>query len=197
MPGTQHRGPSVIIIVIATCLASAIMITTAAWWTTRPRGEPQAQPFADATIGFAINHTHDMAALLRGIREINDNRPPTERIRMVGMDVQRIAAAKRLALSALRRVDPAAADKINSELSESGAPREARDAATALHRNLRLQRAANYLATRAEIMAHNLQRTVAEETARGNNHTLLFAHDGHDALIMVDNGTPVTPLPPR
>lgn len=56
-----------------------------------------------------------------------------------------------------------------------------RNAARALQQNLDLNAASDseYGSLRAEIMATNLERTVAEQAARGNGHTLLFAHNGH------------------
>ena len=36
-----------------------------------------------------------------------------------------------------------------------------------------------YGKVRAEVMAANLARTVEQQRDRGNEHTLLFAHDGH------------------
>jgi len=55
----------------------------------------------------------------------------------------------------------------------------ARDAAETLRQNLELQQATNYARTRAELMAANLERTVVEQAGRGNEHTLLVAHNGH------------------
>lgn len=268
--------PRVLKIILAVCLTAGLVISAGVWWTTRARGEPQAQPFAAATIGpdlksatvlalgeathgthefqqlrlqlvqklpafraivieedygcvsevndylqggrgtaeqaarrfgFVLNHTGEMADLLAGIRKINDRRAAADRIQMVGMDVQRVDASKRIALAALQQVAPDTADKIESELTNwtdesgtpdeqarlrsavdhlvrelttaDGVPTEARDAAVALQQNLTLNRAPSYAATRAKIMTTNLKRTVAAEAARGNMHTLLFAHDGH------------------
>lgn len=162
---------------------------------------------AARSFGFVLNHTQEMADLLAGLRRINDRRPAERRIRLVGMDVQRIDANKELALNALRAGDPALATKIGRQLADwnddnsepadvhrvdraigqladrlsatDDVSRDARNATTALQQHLRLDQAADYASSRAAIMAENLRRTVAEEAARGNDHTLLFAHDGH------------------
>lgn len=57
--------------------------------------------------------------------------------------------------------------------------RVARNAATTLQQQLRLRAAGSPPAMRAELMMANLERTVAEQRARGNEHTLLFGHNGH------------------
>ncbi len=55
------------------------------------------------------------------------------------------------------------------------------NASTALSQHLDLIDASDpeYFAVRAQIMATNVARTVDEERARGNEHSLLFAHNGH------------------
>ncbi|SDR89220.1 erythromycin esterase family protein [Microlunatus soli] len=171
------------------------------------QGGPGTAQDATRSFGFVLNHTEEMAHLLEGIRRINDRRTPDRRIRLVGMDVQRIDANKQLALDGMRTIDPALATEIGRKLhgwndvtTDPGDPRrvdealdvladrlstsddvarDARNAATALQQNRQLDRAGDYAATRARIMAENLRRTVSEEAARGNDHTLLFAHDGH------------------
>lgn len=175
------------------------------------QGGPGTPERAARSFGFALNHTREMVELLRGIRSLNTDRSPEHRIRLVGMDVQRVDANKQLALDALRSIDPdragelqqrladwtdqrdpgeedpklrtsirSAVDELVRALSEADrVPTDARNAATALGQHLDLAQANNYAATRAEIMAANLKRTVAEEADRGNDHTLLFAHNGH------------------
>ncbi len=56
----------------------------------------------------------------------------------------------------------------------------ASNAARALTQYLDLNEAGmDYGKRRAELMADNLNRTVAEQHERGNDHSLLFAHNGH------------------
>jgi len=87
-------------------------------------------------------------------------------------DELRVAAAPAVdrLLAAIEDVDPGARGR-----------QVALDAATALRQHLELKGAAGpgYAATRARIMAANVQRTVQRQRERGNEHTLLFAHNGH------------------
>lgn len=56
----------------------------------------------------------------------------------------------------------------------------ASNAVTTLQQHLALNTAGNgYSRTRAQFMADNVARTVTEQRERGNDHSLLFGHNGH------------------
>lgn len=178
------------------------------------QGGPGTAVEAAQRFGFVLNHTVEMADLLRWIRGHNEDIPAEERIQLVGIDVQRVEANQQIALDWLAQHRRAAADRLRqqlagwgdeSNLGAEGEQRrtevgsaveqlvaeiesldhasegwgEARNAATTLAQHLELKAANDYAATRAEIMAENLERTVAEQAERGNDHTLLFSHNGH------------------
>jgi erythromycin esterase len=81
------------------------------------QGGPGTATEAAGRFGFAINRTAEMAELLRWLREHNAERPPSERIELVGMDVQRYEASKRLALDGLTAVDPTLATELEGDLA--------------------------------------------------------------------------------
>lgn len=173
------------------------------------QGEPGTSQQAARQLGFVLNHTEEMAELLRWLRDHNAGLPVGERVELIGMDVQRVDANKEISLSWLGSRDPELAESLRKELggwtdaSSTGgvvdarpavdrliaalddAPeadgRVARNAAIALRQHLDLLDASNhqYAALRAKIMAANLERTVTEQAARGNGHTVLFAHNSH------------------
>ena len=155
--------------------------------------------------GFVLNHTAEMADLLRGLREINGQRSADDRIRLVGMDVQRVDASKDLALSWLAGHDPERAAALERRLAGwddetdpnvatatdavgdliaalethpvGGGGQLARDAAEALRQNLALAKASSRLEERATIMTDNVTRAVDRLPASGR--ALVFAHNGH------------------
>lgn len=171
-------------------------------WVTGGEGEVHQ---ITREFGFVLNHTQEMADFLEGIREINQHRPPERQIHLVGMDVQRVDASKEIALSWLADHDPQAAAELEDQLSgwdddhdidpttltppveelvaaiESGpadeGQRRAGAAAHALQQHLTLEQSSNRSATRAEIMAANLIRTV--DAIPQDQQALVFAHNGH------------------
>lgn len=180
------------------------------------QGGPGTAQDAARRFGFALNHTAEMAELLQWIREQNAGLPASQRIQLIGMDVQRVDANKQVALDWLATHDDAEAGAVRAALADwtdetsrgehadelrvAAAPavdrllaaiedvdpgargrQVALDAATALRQHLELKDAAGpgYAATRARIMAANVQRTVQQQRERGNEHALLFAHNGH------------------
>lgn len=159
---------------------------------------------ADAAtrFGFVLNHTQEMADLLQWIHDHNTAVATEQKIQLIGIDANQQLALDWLAdhdltaADAVREklrgwtddsttVDPAWADAVEELISaiEGASEAEGRqvalNAATTLSQNLQLKAAGNYAATRAQLMADNLMRTVEEQQVRGNDHTLLFAHAGH------------------
>ena len=180
------------------------------------QGGPGTVEDAARRFGFDLNHTAEMAELLQWVRDHNTGLPESQRIELVGMDVQRVDANKQVALDWLAEHNHAEASAVRTELSDwtdetnrgdraselrsAAAPavdrllaaiedtgadaagrRVALDAATALRQHLALKEAVGpgYGKVRAEVMAANLARTVEQQRDRGNEHTLLFAHNGH------------------
>ena len=178
------------------------------------QGGPGTAEEAVQRFGFVLNHTAEMAELLRWLRDHNADVSAEQRIQLVGIDVQRIDANKEIALSWLTRHDPDAAKRLRAQLTDwTDATRGAADAAErdrqarpvveqlataisttpdkpgrllasnaarTLTQYLNLNEAGmDYGKRRAELMADNLNRTVAEQHERGNDHSLLFAHNGH------------------
>ncbi|MFW6598039.1 erythromycin esterase family protein [Propionibacteriaceae bacterium Y2011] len=178
------------------------------------QGGPGTAQEAARRFGFVLNHTAEMAAVLQGIRDLNADRPPTERIQLVGIDVQRVDANRELSLGWLRQHEPAEAAAVRAALepwtdgTASGdgaaerraaakpsvdrlvtaieaAPDDERkqlalNAAVTLQQHIALRSSdCRYSEVRAELLAANMSRTVAEQRARSNDHTLLFAHNGH------------------
>lgn len=178
------------------------------------QGGPGTAEEAAQRFGFVLNHTAEMAELLRWLRDHNADVPAEQRIQLVGIDVQRIDANKEIALSWLTRHDPDAAKRLRAQLTDwtdatrgaadaaerdrqarpvveqlataiSSTPNKpgrllATNAARTLTQYLNLNEAGmDYGKRRAELMADNLNRTVAEQHERGNDHSLLFAHNGH------------------
>ena len=178
------------------------------------QGGPGTAEEAAQRFGFVLNHTAEMAELLRWLRDHNAGIPAERRIQLVGIDVQRIDANKEIALSWLTRHDPDAAKRLRDQLTDwadasrgadDAAERDRRarpvvqqlsaavsatpdkpgrqlaaNAATTLGQYLDVRAAgSDYGKRRAELMADNLTRTVAEQRDRGNAHSLLFAHNGH------------------
>lgn len=171
------------------------------------QGGPGTAAEAVTRFGFVLNHTQEMADLLQWIHDHNAGIAAEQRIQLVGIDVQRVEANKQIALDWLADHEPAAADPVREalggwtdasteidpawasavgelieaiEATPEGDDRQvALNAAITLQQHLELEDAPNYAATRAQLMADNLIRTVSEQQARGNDHTLLFAHAGH------------------
>ncbi|MDF1488099.1 erythromycin esterase family protein [Tessaracoccus caeni] len=174
------------------------------------QGGPGTAEDAAKRFGFRLNHTVQMAELLHWLHDHNAGVPDAERIRIVGVDTQRVDASKDIALSWLAQHDEAAAEQLRAQLAgwtddsdatdaattrpvvdelvaaveatpESDGRAHAVNAATALSQGLDLASASDldYIAVRAQIMAANVGRTVEEEAERGNEHSFLFAHNGH------------------
>ena len=178
------------------------------------QGGPGTAEEAVQRFGFVLNHTAEMAEVLRWLRDRNADVPAEQRVQLVGIDVQRIDANKEIALSWLTRHDPDVAKRLRAQLTDwTDATRGAADAAErdrqarpvveqlataisttpdkpgrllasnaarTLTQYLDLNEAGmDYGKRRAELMADNLNRTVAEQRERGNDHSLLFAHNGH------------------
>ncbi|WP_298129220.1 erythromycin esterase family protein [Micropruina sp.] len=178
------------------------------------QGGPGTAEEAVQRFGFVLNHTAEMAELLRWLRDHNADVSAEQRIQLVGIDVQRIDANKEIALSWLTRHDPDVAKRLRAQLTDwtdatrgaadaaerdrqarpvveqlataiSSTPNKpgrllASNAARTLTQYLNLNEAGmDYGKRRAELMADNLNRTVAEQHERGNDHSLLFAHNGH------------------
>ncbi len=178
------------------------------------QGGPGTAEEAVQRFGFVLNHTAEMAELLRWLRDHNADVSAEQRIQLVGIDAQRIHANKEIALSWLTRHDRDAAKRLRAQLTDwTDATRGATDAAErdrqarpvvqqlataisstpnkpgrllatkaarTLTQYLNLNEAGmDYGKRRAELMADNLNRTVTEQHERGNDHSLLFAHNGH------------------
>ena len=180
------------------------------------QGGPGTAEDAARKFGFVLNHTMEMAKMLEWIRDHNAGLPTSQRIQLIGVDVQRVDAAKQIALDWLAEQDRAEADAVQAELAdwtdetnrgdraaelrsgaepvverllaaiedtdvEAAAQQAALDAATMLRQHLDLKDAVgfSYARVRAEIMSVNLDRTINQQRERGNEHTLLFAHNGH------------------
>lgn len=180
------------------------------------QGGPGTAEDAARRFGFDLNHTAEMAELLQWVRDHNAGLPASQRIQLIGMDVQRVDANKQVALDWLVEHDREEADAVRAGLADwtdesnrgeqaselrsgarpavenlvaaiegtdgDGAERGvALNAATTLRQHLELKDAVGpgYSKARAEIMAANLARTVEQQRERGNEHTLLFAHNGH------------------
>ncbi|MGO2110862.1 MAG: erythromycin esterase family protein [Pseudoclavibacter sp.] len=85
------------------------------------------------------------------------------------------SAAREAAEPAVDRL----AGAIDSAPDDDGKARAA-NAATSLQQLIDLGSGdGSYAETRAGIMFANLERTVAEQAGRGNDHTLVFGHNGH------------------
>lgn len=170
-------------------------------------GGPGTAVEAAQRFGFAINQTQQVADWLQWVRDRNAGLPTEQRIRLIGMDVQRANANKQIALDYLQQSDPGQADRLRTALQPldddhrdapgmgeptqqleraieaTAADRPGRTdalaAASALVDGVLLQQAKNYQVTRTGMMFANLERIVAERAAAGP--VLLFGHDGHVA----------------
>lgn len=169
-------------------------------------GGPGTATDAALRFGFAINQTRQVADWLQWLRDHNATVPPGQRIRLVGMDVQRVDANKQIALGyltgqqpdlaaelseALRPLDdghrgPAGMAEPTSRLQravqatpvEQPGREDALAAASTLVDGWLLQQAGDYQGTRDRMMFANLERIVEEAAGRGER-VLLFGHDGH------------------
>ena len=63
------------------------------------QGGPGTAEEAAERFGFRLNHTEQMAELLQGLRDRNDALPEAERVRLVGVDTQRVEASKGILIS--------------------------------------------------------------------------------------------------
>lgn len=170
-------------------------------------GGPGTAAEAANRFGFAINQTREVADWLQWLRDRNAGLPTEERIRLIGMDVQRVQASKQIALDELQQTDPAQAERLRTALTpltddNRGAPgmaeptqqllraveatpadrpgrTDAVNAASALVDGVLLQQAGDYQVTRDRTMFANLERIVGERADAGP--VLLFGHDGHVA----------------
>lgn len=96
------------------------------------RGGPGTAREAALRLGFTLNHTGQVADWLQWIRDHNAAVPETERITLVGMDVQRVDANKRIALAHVAAHAPGVAEELRSALAplhDDLPPEEARTAA--------------------------------------------------------------------
>ncbi len=177
------------------------------------QGGPGTAEEAALRFGFRLNETGQVADFLQFLRDRNATLPAEERTHLVGMDVQRVDANKRLALDRLRAAAPEDAARLAAQLDAlsddrrtaedyravsdsidelvgaveatgaAGDPagRIAVDAARTLQqgRDLQQHQDVDYLPARARLMFANLERTVADSTARGRPQVLVFAHAGH------------------
>lgn len=81
------------------------------------QGGPGTAREAALRFGFRLNKTRQVADFLQVLRDRNATLPAGERTHLVGMDVQRVDANKRLALGRLAAYDPAAAARLSDTLA--------------------------------------------------------------------------------
>ncbi len=81
------------------------------------QGGPGTAHDAARQFGFRINHTEQMAELLQWLRDHNAGLPEDQRIRLVGIDTQRVDASKQIALSWLAEYDPPTAEQVRDRLA--------------------------------------------------------------------------------
>lgn len=157
------------------------------------QGGPGTAAEAAKRFGFAINKTQEVAAWLQWMRDHNASVPPEQRVRLVGMDVQRTEASLRIVATALRESNPQLAARAMTEGEDVSAdtlaalttalaevPQDRRGDAevslTALKQRLEVRQGSD-AGLRDRVMFTNLRRIV-RGTGGG---VMLVAHDAHVA----------------
>lgn len=160
------------------------------------QGGPGTAQEAAERFGFRINKTTQVAEWLQWIRDHNASVPADQRIRLVGMDVQRTEASLRIVSAALTASAPQVAAKATAEGDNLTADtlatvkaavaklpaaqrHDADNAVTALGQYIELEKADGpaYATTRDRAMFSHLKRIVGE--AKGG--VLVIGHNGHVA----------------
>lgn len=82
------------------------------------QGGPGTVEDALGSFGFRLNRTQETAELLTWLRELNADRSEAERVHLFGIDVQRPAVDRDVALDWLAGVEPAEAERLRGELAD-------------------------------------------------------------------------------